>query len=536
MASNTDLQYCSEKLDLLQQLLETSASTYDLAATPDRGYEEMLVAARIFCLSNDELYFLDDPHQLRRPLNHRNEAAALSLIQQRLSRGGERDSSVLKQLEEYCERLWADFHHEDAGLSSLDGRDVAGVAVGANESMTSFLSWAREAGIVSSNLAVGTFPPHGIRGCYSERDILPGEDILSIPRAALIYDETVLGTDLGRMLSVIPGLGMDNLLVIFTMIDRFDEESMWRPFWLELPERFETGLSFPAECVDLLQGSSAHDEIVKAQAHIRNQYDACTPLFDVLLKAYPTLLDAGWFTMERYVWAVELWYSYAFEIEFPPSTKSKTVMVPFGCLLNHSPWPHCVRYGRMDESGNLRFPAFRPCERGNQVFISYGPVPNVKLITYYGFAVNDNPHDIVPLTLEPPEGCSPEVEAVMSKYGLVLDHSLRGTGGAGGGDAHASMPGKLWATLRVLVATDGELAAMLTGKRDPMQVVGKENEVQARTTIRQALDGVLAALEGALERCRRRTNQSDGFVPTANVCQVYLEGQARIVADAINHL
>ena len=98
------------------------------------------------------------------------------------------------------------------------------------------------------------------------------------------------------------------------------------------------------------------------------------------------------------------------------------------------------------------------------------------------------------------------------------------------------MPGKLWATLRVLVATDGELAAMLTGKRDPMQVVGKENEVQARTTIRQALDGVLAALEGALERCRRRTNQSDGFVPTANVCQVYLEGQARIVADAINHL
>ncbi len=530
--------YSSEKLELLQQLLKTSASTYDLVATRDRGYEEMLVAARIFCLSSDELYFLDNPDELRRPLNHRNEAAALSLIQQRISGDDGSHSDILKQLNEYCERLWSHFHHEDKGLDGSEGAREAGATSGTT---TSFMSWAGEAGIVSSDLIVGTFPPYGIRGCFSEKDIRPGDDILCIPSAALMYDETVLKTDLGRMLSVIPGLGMDNLLVIFTMIDRFDEESFWRPFWLELPERFDTGLSFPPACVDLLRGSSAYDEIVKAQAHIKNQYDACTPLFDILLKAYPALLDAAWFTMERYVWAVELWYSYAFEVEFPPSTKSKTVMVPFGCLLNHSPWPHCVRYGRID-SGSLRFPAFRPCKKGNQVFISYGPAPNVKLITYYGFAVNDNPHDMVPLTFEPPDGCSPRVEAVMSKYRLVFDHSLRRSGEAQGGGTHASVSKKLWATLRVLVATESELAAMLTGKRSPVQVVGKENETQARSTLRQALNSVLAALEGALERCRiekerqDKERPGDGFALTANMCQVYLEGQVKIVADAIDHL
>ena len=354
-----------------------------------------------------------------------------------------------------------------------------------------------------------------------------------------MYDETVLETDLGKMLSVIPGLGMDNLLIIFTMIDRFDEDSPWKPFWDELPETFGTGLSFDPVYIDLLKGSSAYDEIVKGQTHIRKQFEACTPIFNVLLTAYPTLLEPSWFSYERYVWSVELWYSYAFEIEFPPSTKSKTVMVPFGCLLNHSPWPHCVRYGRMDEGGNLRYPAFRPCKQGSQVFISYGPVPNVKLITYYGFAVNDNPHDIVPMTLEPPDGCSSLVEAVLTKYGLVLDHSLRAAGETGGKITHAPISKKLRATLRVLVATESELKAMLTRKRDPMRVVGDENEVQAAATLKQALTGVLQAVNGALVRCREHvqahtSGDSHGCQLTARMCETYLRGQVAIVRDAIN--
>lgn len=35
-----------------------------------------------------------------------------------------------------------------------------------------------------------------------------------------------------------------------------------------------------------------------------------------------------------------------------------------------------------------------------QVYISYGPVPNLKLLCYYGFVIPNNPHDLVPLELE----------------------------------------------------------------------------------------------------------------------------------------
>lgn len=515
-----DFSSSEDKRALLKGLLQTSGPTYDLA-DPDRTLDEMLVAARVFCLSNDERYFLDDPRELRRPLNHRNEAAALSLIQQRLSGVvTEKNMEIGKQLHEYCENLWPQFHHEDAGLDDREGEQSAG------ETTASFLSWAAKVGIESSDLVVGTFPPLGIRGVFSERDVGQGEDILSIPRRVLIYQDTVLETDLGKMLSVIPGLGMDNLLIVFTMIDRFDKESFWNPFWEELPEAFGTGLSFPEWVVELLKGSSAYDEIRQGQAHIRNQYESCRPLFDVLLTAYPTLLEDDWFTYERYVWSVELWYSYAFEIEFPPSTTSKTVMVPFACLVNHSPWPHCVRYGKLDvEADALRYPAFRPCRRGMQVFISYGPVPNVKLMTYYGFAVNDNPHDIVPLTLELPDGCSSKVHAVMAKYGLSLDHSLR--------PGDRPMSNKLQAAVRVLVATERELRSMMMGKMDPMRVIGADNEAQAIETLRVALRGVLEGIERAAARCREgAARAAEPWGLGVRMCQTYLEGQGRIVRDA----
>lgn len=107
----------------------------------------------------------------------------------------------------------------------------------------------------------------------------------------------------------------------------------------------------------------------------------CAP--SCVLQAYPSLLKPEWFDYESYLWAAELWYSYAFEIEFPPepavsgagaagaaaaaaasggggggddsAPASKYVMVPFACHINHSPWPHVVR------TRAAGLPAAAPC-------------------------------------------------------------------------------------------------------------------------------------------------------------------------------
>ena len=44
------------------------------------------------------------------------------------------------------------------------------------------------------------------------------------------------------------------------------------------------------------------------------QYNDTRPLFDMLLTAYPRFLRPEWFDYDSYLWAAELWYSYAFEV------------------------------------------------------------------------------------------------------------------------------------------------------------------------------------------------------------------------------
>jgi hypothetical protein len=116
------------------------------------------------------------------------------------------------------------------------------------------------------------------------------------------------------MLLAIPNVSVDNVLILFTMIDRHDPDSVWAPLWSSLPAAFRTGLSFPAALLPALQGTAAAAEIGRGQAHLRAQYDLTRPLMDVLLTAYPAHLERGWFEYEAYVWAAELFYSYAFEV------------------------------------------------------------------------------------------------------------------------------------------------------------------------------------------------------------------------------
>ncbi len=88
------------------------------------------------------------------------------------------------------------------------------------------------------------------------------------------------------------------------------------------------------------------------------------------------------------------------QVEYPDGVVKQS-LVPMAHLLNHSPWPHIIRYGRVDAITNsFRLRAFRPCSAGDQCFLSYGAIPNLKLLLFYGFALPNNPHDIVSITLE----------------------------------------------------------------------------------------------------------------------------------------
>lgn len=521
------------------------------------GMRRLLVAARLHCLNADEAYFLGSTPamEIQEPLGQRNEAAAVSLLLQNLGNvSDEMSSAVRSKLLEYCcltlnetisplsnDRMFPDVWVDD-GLGGEEDPQMQSIATATSQSThDAFHSWAEAHG-VRALIQLDYFG--GLRGCRAVRDVEIGEKILSIPRKILIYSDTVSQTDLGKMLSTIPNLSMDNLLIIFTMIDRHDAESQWSSFWASLPQAFMTGFSFPKPLLDLLQGTAAHLEIERGQEHLMTQYKDTRPLLDILLKAYPQHLAAEWFTFDQYRWACELWYSYAFEVEFPSSsspTLSKTAMVPFACHVNHSPWPHVVRYGRLNATtDSLDFPAFRRCPAGSQAFISYGPVPNLKLLSYYGFVIPNNPHDTVGLRLEAPEeDSSPNLKTAMQLCNIGFDHSLR----------NGPLSLKLLACVRLVVATDEELAAVCQGSMNPLvDRLPPSGEAQALDTLMRAFQSLLDILmevesrftffNFTLDRESKKEEveeeEEDPNVAYAvGACKLYVDGQLQIVRRAV---
>lgn len=81
--------------------------------------------------------------------------------------------------------------------------------------------------------------PH-LRGCAAASDLPAGCSVISIPSSLLLTYKTAAETDFGRVLTKI-GLDPETLAVVWTMVERWDEESIARPFWKALPERFDTG-------------------------------------------------------------------------------------------------------------------------------------------------------------------------------------------------------------------------------------------------------------------------------------------------------
>ena len=85
------------------------------------------------------------------------------------------------------------------------------------------------------------------------------------------------------------------------------------------------------------------------------------------------------------------------QVEWPDQSQ-QDCLVPFASLMNHSIYPHVVRYSKLDPASHcLQLPLFRPIAKDEQCFLSYGPLSNLKLMLFYGMTILNNPYDVVPI-------------------------------------------------------------------------------------------------------------------------------------------
>ncbi|GJN36793.1 hypothetical protein PR202_gb25689 [Eleusine coracana subsp. coracana] len=232
-----------------------------------------------------------------------------------------------------------------------------------------------------------------------------GDVALEIPESLIISQELLCQSEVFLALKDFDNITSETMLLLWSMGERYNLSSKFRTYFESLPPGFNTGLSFGIDALATLEGTLLFDEIMQAKQHLRQQYDE---LFPLLCTNVPEIFKKDVCTWDNFLWACELWYSNSMMVVLS-SGKLSTCLVPVAGLLNHSVCnyvlevsPHILNYGRVDEATKLlKFPLSRPCNAGEQCFLSYGKHPGSHLITFYGFLPRgDNPYDVIPLDLD----------------------------------------------------------------------------------------------------------------------------------------
>ncbi|KAK9845837.1 hypothetical protein WJX81_003855 [Elliptochloris bilobata] len=374
---------------------------------------------------------------------------------------------------------------------------------------------------------------------------------------------------MGCALGALGDLPRETVLLLFTMVDCHDADSPWAPLWRSLAPVL-TGLTASEADVAMLEGTPAHAQVVAARQHVREQYEGVRPVAEALTAAYPALIPPEHVDLAAYLSAVELHYSHALEVDVPGEGVTPCV-VPLATLLNHcATAPHVVRYGTLSPASRqeaascitrdvLELKALRPCAAGDQVFLSYGPLPNLRALLFYGFALEHNPHDTLALTFEVDRNRSAArslLQAALDCHGLIVEDCLRsrkrpvdeeGSGAAALRQAALARHGltlehclrvgglrarPLVATLRVLAADAADLERLCSGDADPLQEpVSAEGERDAVEMLARALRPLESAYSGALDAAAAR--RADDRSPFARGAVLFMAGQRAILCDAL---
>lgn len=373
--------------------------------------EKLLHFGRIVNLDKVEVYFGEDACTPAGIYSVRNEISALSWILSLIPVSCKMQTQV-----DTFEALRAALKgriNEVVGAEKEKARVVDSYRC---EKESKLVEWGQDNG-VKTKLQIAQIDGYG-RGAIASEDLKFGDVALEIPVSSIISEEYVYNSDMYPILETFDGITSETMLLLWTMREKHNLDSKFKPYFDSLQENFCTGLSFGVDAIMELDGTLLLDEIMQAKELLRERYDELIPLLSNHREVFPPEL----YTWEHYLWACELYYSNSMQIKFPDG-KLKTCLIPVAGFLNHSIYPHIVKYGKVDiETSSLKFPVSRPCNKGEQCFLSYGNYSSSHLLTFYGFLPKgDNPYDVIPLDFDVIDD-----EDIETEFSWTT-HMLRGT-------------------------------------------------------------------------------------------------------------
>ncbi|KAH7861513.1 hypothetical protein Vadar_027210 [Vaccinium darrowii] len=383
----------------------------------NKTMDVLLQRARIMCSDELELYFSGVDVNSVHLYNPRIELEALhsilSFINKALSSGYHTISDILHDLRDSSVNMI----QELGDKFRPESRIVTNYSCDKERSL---LLWGESKG-VRRTLEVAYFEGAG-RGAIATKDLKVGDNALEIPVSAIISEELVCESDMFPILEKIDGISLETMMLLWSMKEKHNPDSKFKLYFDALPEVFNTGLTFGVDAIMALEGTLLLEETVQAKEHLRTQYDE---LFPALCNDHPDIFPTELYTWDQFLWACELWYSNGMKVMFTDG-KLQTCLVPIAGFLNHSLCPHVLHYGKVDSATNsLKFPLSRPCNAGEQCYLSYGKFSSSHLVTFYGFLPQgENPYDVISLDIGAKiEDCSEDC-CPLSNW---TNHMVRGT-------------------------------------------------------------------------------------------------------------
>jgi len=398
-----------------------------------------------------------------------------------------------------------------------------------------FNTWLQGLGAVINKVEIADFGKQGL-GLLVTDDIEDGEQVIRIPRKAMMSVETAKSSSIGTLIERDPLLkSMPNVaLAVHLLIERNSPASIWESYINILPHTYTTPLYFTQKQLELLKGSPALEDALKQYKFVARQYAYFYRLFaNTLLKDYLTYDEYRWavstvMTRQNRVPAKDAVVAGVTDV---PSGDEQTSMVntliPFWDMANHDHGQVSTDF-EPENDVSVCF-AQRKFAKGEQLTIFYGVRASCDLLIHNGFVFPDNQEDCLTLRLGVAKTdplAAPRL-ALLEKIGIVSQKFyLRRTA--------EPMDGKLMAFLRVL-QMDQEQIAEWQGSEDSDKLLqipctlSMDGKVMQYMITRAAL--LLRAYSTTLEQDQQTVKETKDEVERL-ICQLHL-CEKRILVNCV---
>ncbi|KAL7401609.1 hypothetical protein ABVT39_001964 [Epinephelus coioides] len=275
--------------------------------------------------------------------------------------------------------------------------------------LQSFLQWCNRVGLVlSSKVYVSKEGTVADYGMLAKDDIEEGEVLFTIPRSALLHQETTkVSALLEKERSCLESSSGWVPLLLALLYEYTSPQSHWKPY-LSLWSNFKT-LDHPMfwskeERDRLLKGTGIPEAVDTDLANIQREYtDVVLPF----ITKHPDLWSPSTHTLDLYTQLVAFVMAYSFqepqededdEDDEEEKAPNPPMMVPMADMLNHVS-NHNANLEFTPDS--LKMVCVRPIQKGEEVFNTYGQMANWQLLHMYGFTepYQSNSNDTVDIPI-----------------------------------------------------------------------------------------------------------------------------------------